>query len=186
MASPVRLGARLRELREAAGVSMRALAGELGISPSALSQIERGVMQPSVNRLVEIVTALDVPLASVFDESGGAESGVMVGRAWETGPVELAEGVTYRRLSPVPVAGAELFESTYPPGAASSQHRQLLVHRGREVGSVTAGELTVVVGEERYVLGVGDSITFAAATPHLVSNDGTETAVAVWLTLHDA
>ncbi|MGH1563710.1 cupin domain-containing protein [Mumia sp. DW29H23] len=179
------VGPRLRELREASGVSMRALATQLGISPSALSQIERGVMQPSVNRLVEIVTALDVPLASVFDASASANGGAVVARAGQTGPVELADGVTYRRLSPVPITGAEVFESTYPPGAASSQHDRMLVHRGREVGSVTAGELTVVVGGERYVLGVGDSITFAATTPHRVSNDGDVVAVAFWLTLHD-
>ena len=42
------LGARLRELRTASGVSLRALAARLGISPSAVSQIERGVMRPSV------------------------------------------------------------------------------------------------------------------------------------------
>ena len=41
------LGARLRHLRAAAGLSLSALARALDISPSAVSQIERGVRRPS-------------------------------------------------------------------------------------------------------------------------------------------
>src|SRR3569833_753494 len=60
------LGARLRELRLQSGTSLRALARELGISASAVSQIERGVMRPSVSRLIAFVSALGVPLSAVF------------------------------------------------------------------------------------------------------------------------
>ncbi len=60
------LGARLRELRQQTGVTLRELAG-LGISPSAVSQIERGVLRPSVSRLIAYVSALGVPLSAVFE-----------------------------------------------------------------------------------------------------------------------
>ncbi len=68
------LGGRLRLMRLERGFGLRELAGRLGISVSAVSQIERGTLQPSVNRLLAIVSALDVPLARVFDEPtrGGA------------------------------------------------------------------------------------------------------------------
>jgi transcriptional regulator with XRE-family HTH domain len=68
------LGGRLRVLRLERGFGLRELAGRLGISVSAVSQIERGTLQPSVNRLLAIVSALGVPLARVFDEParGGA------------------------------------------------------------------------------------------------------------------
>src|ERR1700744_4437794 len=65
--TPEKLGARLRELRTGAGVSLRARAGRLGISPSAVSQIERGVMRPSVSRLIAYVGAIGVPLSAVFE-----------------------------------------------------------------------------------------------------------------------
>ena len=65
--TPESLGARLRELRTASGVSLRALAARLGISPSAVSQIERGVMRPSVSRLIAYVGAIGVPLSAVFE-----------------------------------------------------------------------------------------------------------------------
>ena len=42
----VDIGARLRELREERGMSMRALATASGLSANALSMIERGMVQP--------------------------------------------------------------------------------------------------------------------------------------------
>ncbi|GAA4977674.1 XRE family transcriptional regulator [Kineococcus glutinatus] len=67
-----RLGERIRRLRQGSGTSLSAVARRLGISPSALSQIETGALQPSVSRLVEIVGVLGVPLSAVFDEDAAA------------------------------------------------------------------------------------------------------------------
>jgi transcriptional regulator with XRE-family HTH domain len=117
--TPESLGARLRELRTGAGVSLRALAGRLGISPSAVSQIERGVMRPSVSRLIAYVGAIGVPLSAVFE--AGAEKPAegryqfAIRRAWEVAPIQLGGGVTFRRLSPVPTAGVEFLPTRRAP-----------------------------------------------------------------------
>ncbi|RKN07438.1 helix-turn-helix domain-containing protein [Streptomyces radicis] len=185
-----RLGARLRELRLGSGKSLRALARELGISASAVSQIERGALRPSVSRLIAIVTALDVPLAAVFDASeAGADEGdpgpIAIRRAWEVAPVFLDGGVVFRRLSPAPVPDVEFFESTYPPGSVSNAHRQFLKHEGYEVGTVTEGELTIEFDAETVTLRAGDSITYPCRRPHIISNRSeTATAVATWLIIH--
>ena len=180
------LGARLRELRQGSGLSLRALATRLDISPSAVSQIERGVMRPSVSRLIAYVTAIGVPLAAVFETSAEKEPDeslpYAISRSWEVAPIRLGGGVTFRRLSPVPTPGAEFFESVYPPGASSNTHGRLLKHEGYEVGTVTAGELTVDFESDVVTLAAGDSITFPCARPHLLSNrSATITAVATWL-----
>ncbi|WP_220137028.1 helix-turn-helix domain-containing protein [Streptomyces himalayensis] len=194
-----RLGERLRELRLRSGKSLRALARELGISASAVSQIERGTMRPSVSRLIAIVSAIDVPLAAVFDTSETGEytatdeggvpeppvEGFAVRRSWEVAPVFLDGGVVFRRLSPVPTPDVEFFESTYPPGSVSNVHRQFLKHEGYEVGTVTQGELTIEFESETVTLGAGDSITYPCQRPHIVSNRSeTATAVATWLIIH--
>ncbi|MFD0478888.1 helix-turn-helix domain-containing protein [Nonomuraea thailandensis] len=139
--SSERLGRRLRELRERSGKSLRAVARELGISASAVSQIERGTMRPSVSRLIAYVSAVGVPLAAVFDaaEHRQAPPGFTVRRAGEVPPIRLGGGVTFRRLSPGPTPDVEFFESTYPPHAVSTAHGQFLRHEGYEVGTVTAG-----------------------------------------------
>jgi transcriptional regulator with XRE-family HTH domain len=191
--TPESLGARLRELRTGAGVSLRALAALLGISPSAVSQIERGVMRPSVSRLIAYVGAIGVPLSAVFETgiekapegSAGAGPGqyqFAIRRSWEVAPIKLGGGVTFRRLSPVPTPGVEFFESAYPPNSMSNAHGELLRHEGYEVGTVTAGELTVEFDTDVVTLAAGDSITFPCSRPHLISNRSPlVTAVATWL-----
>jgi transcriptional regulator with XRE-family HTH domain len=189
--TPESLGARLRELRTASGVSLRALAARLGISPSAVSQIERGVMRPSVSRLIAYVGAIGVPLSAVFETGiekapeGSAPGGQFqfaIRRSWEVAPLKLSGGVTFRRLSPVPTAGVEFFESTYPPNSMSNAHGELLRHEGYEIGAVTAGELTVEFDTDVVTLAAGDSITFPCSRPHLISNRSPlVTAVATWL-----
>ncbi|WP_219470529.1 helix-turn-helix domain-containing protein [Nonomuraea rhizosphaerae] len=189
------LGQRLRELRERSGKSLRAVARELGISASAVSQIERGVMRPSVSRLIAYVGAVGVPLAAVFDAPGTEvprepaeeprDPAVVVRRAKEVQAVQLSGGVTFRRLSPAPTPDVEFFESTYPPNAVSTAHGQFLKHDGYEVGTVTAGELTIEFESEIVVLGEGDSITYPCARPHIIGNrSGSVTAVATWLIVH--
>jgi len=183
------LGARLRELRLQSGTSLRALARELGISASAVSQIERGVMRPSVSRLIAYVSALGVPLSAVFaageekePEGDGAVERFAIRRSWEVAPIELSGGVIFRRLAPVPTPGVELFESTYPPGSISNAHGRFLKHEGYEVGTVTEGELTIEFESDIVTLAVNDSITFPCARPHIIGNRSTTaTAVATWL-----
>jgi transcriptional regulator with XRE-family HTH domain len=183
------LGARLRELRKESGKSLRAVARELGISPSAVSQIERGLMRPSVSRLIAYVSVIGVPLAAVFETNLEKEPeresfGYAIRRSWEVAPIRLAGGVTFRRLSPIPTPGAEFFESVYPPGAVSSAHG-LLKHEGYEVGTVTEGELTIEFENDVVTLAAGDSITFPCERPHLIGNRSeTATAVATWLIVH--
>lgn len=190
-ASPERLGARLRELREQSGRSLRALAAELDISASALSQIERGAMQPSVNRLLAIVSALDVPLSEVFEDRPVASVAhaphdriVVTRAAVRPESVELGTGVVYRRLSPAHMHGVDFFESTYPPHSSGDEAAVLHTHEGYEVGNVTRGTLTIRFADEEVELGPGDSITYPSRTPHLIGNPHSETAVAVWLIVH--
>jgi transcriptional regulator with XRE-family HTH domain len=213
--TPEMLGTRLRELRTGSGVSLRALAGRLGISPSAVSQIERGVMRPSVSRLIAYVGAVGVPLSAVFEtglekapegsagaraaeytagarddpsaEEGGTAPGggqfqFAIRRSWEVAPILLGGGVTFRRLSPVPTPGVEFFESVYPPNSMSNAHGELLRHEGYEVGTVTAGELTVDFDTDVVTLAAGDCITYPCSRPHLIANRSPlVTAIATWL-----
>lgn len=184
------LGSRLRSLREAKGISLRGLARQLEISPSAVSQIERGLITPSVMRLIGMVEALGAPLCVVLDDEPvhddttvGFHAGFSVRRAPGT-PVDLTGGVTYRRLSP-PLPGTDFFESIYPPGSSSGSPDEYLEHAGIDAGTVTAGRVIVESPTERVELQAGDSIAFDASTPHRITNpDRDKPAILTWLTLH--
>jgi len=141
-----------------------------------------------------MVQALDASVTDVFDERAGQTAGtappegvrpaVVVGRAGGSAPVTLEGGVVFRRLSPGPLAGADLFESTYPPGALATGVDELVTHAGYEVGTVSTGELTIDFPDERVVLRAGDSVTFPCDLPHRLGNLGEVAAVATWLIVH--
>jgi|SRR5665213_161086 len=60
------LGPRLRERREALGVSLRQFARELEVSASFISQLETGKARPSVATLYAICEALDLSVDDLF------------------------------------------------------------------------------------------------------------------------
>ncbi len=56
------MGDRLRDSRRARGLSLRALAARLGVSPSLISQVETGRAKPSVSTLYAIANELGISL----------------------------------------------------------------------------------------------------------------------------
>ncbi|MCG7418753.1 MULTISPECIES: helix-turn-helix domain-containing protein [Microbacterium] len=184
------VGERIRSLRTARGISARSLAATLGISPSAVSQIERGVMQPSVSRLIAITDALGVPLVAAFDPASdrpiepAGPSGFTLQRAGQAPDIVLDSGVSFRRLTPGTSPGVDYFESIYPPGTAAHGADGLFHHEGYEVGTVVSGELTIDFEAERVILRAGDAISYPCSVPHRLHNTGGVDAVAHWLIVH--
>ena len=64
------LGEYIREQRESAEVSLRQLAKNAGVSNPYLSQVERGLHQPSVRVLRSIAAALGVPADELLAHAG--------------------------------------------------------------------------------------------------------------------
>jgi transcriptional regulator with XRE-family HTH domain len=59
----------------AAKLSLRELAERTNVSNAYLSQLERGLHEPSLTVLRSIASALDVPLSSLLDRAGLLERG---------------------------------------------------------------------------------------------------------------
>jgi transcriptional regulator with XRE-family HTH domain len=192
------LGPRLRAIRLRSGLSLRELARRLDLSPSSISQIETGKMQPSVRTLYALVSEFGVTVDEVlFDEApqspdgapasvpasspAVAEPGLAVQRALGRPAITLKSGVTWERLMFWADEDVEFIEATYEPGGASGPDDALVRHSGHEFGYLLTGALRVVVGFDEFLLGPGDSITFPSSTPHRLSNEGTEPARAIWV-----
>lgn len=197
------LGQRIREERVQRGVSLRALASEVGVSASMISQIENGKSQPSVSTLYAITTALGVSIQEVFDaalrppeppprttgapvtliDALGSSRGLRIGpvvQAVDRQALTLDTGVTWERLGELPPHSVDFLLVTYPPGGASSSSGGLMRHHGAEFGYLISGELVLTLGFEEIHIGPGDSISFESSTPHSYRNDSTEPAVGVW------
>jgi transcriptional regulator with XRE-family HTH domain len=193
-APPSVLGPRLRAIRLRRGLSLRELARRLELSPSSISQIETGKMQPSVRTLYAFVSEFGVTVDEVlFDQeqpNGASASepsptvagpGLMVQRADGRPKIALNSGVTWERLMFWADEDVEFIEATYPPGGSSGPDHELGRHSGHEFGFILSGTLRVVVGFDEFELGPGDSITFPSSTPHRLSNEGSENVRAVWV-----
>jgi transcriptional regulator with XRE-family HTH domain len=198
------LGSRLRAERLRQGMSLREMARRLGISASALSQIETGKARPSVGKLFDIVNLLSTSLDGLLVGQAGQRPDGHRPAAGDRGPVaaapghegffslqrsgehetlELESGVHWRRLTAGSFPGVEFLHVTYAPGACSSQEGTFMRHAGQEFGYVLAGHLLVDVGFDSYELGPDDSVSFPATTPHRLSNPGTEPVHAIWCVL---
>lgn len=64
------LGDRIRKIRKNDGLTISALAERIGVSESYISQLERGLVDPSVSLLRKLAHGLGVPVAAFFDDDG--------------------------------------------------------------------------------------------------------------------
>ena len=180
--------ARLRGRREERGMSIRTLARRIGVSPSLVSQIETGKVNPSVGTLVAITTELGLSLDVLFADAqpapplpgAGTGGGTPVLRPDERPTLELETGVTWYRLTPRSEEDVDFLYVVYEVGGESCPPDAMMVHRGREYGLVLSGRIGATVGFESYELGPGDSIVFEARSPHRFWTIGSEPAVVVW------
>ncbi len=181
---------RLRSRREEKGISIRTLAQRIGVSPSLVSQIETGKVNPSVGTLVAITTELDLSLAELFSEPDTGEAtneadpashpGSPVLREGSRLSFQLESGVSWDRLTPDAEDEVDFLYVVYAVGGASCPPDALMRHHGREYGLVLSGRLGATVGFENHELGPGSSIVFNADTPHRLWTIGDEPATAVW------
>lgn len=63
-----RFGQRVKELRQASGLSQEAFADKCGFARSYMSRVERGAANPSLDAVEVLASALGVPVAALFDD----------------------------------------------------------------------------------------------------------------------
>jgi len=188
------VGERLRTRRRARGLSLRELAVRLGVSPSLISQIERGRARPSVSTLFAIASELDASLDELLfnDERQATTSDGSAGREARPSPVQeaatrhhirLASGVTWERLTTTSQPGVEFLFVVYDVGGASSPGDTFQSHAGHEWGYVISGILEVTIGFDRYVLQPGDAVSLDSSVPHRLANTGDTPVHAIWFVL---
>jgi transcriptional regulator with XRE-family HTH domain len=155
---------RLRELRDAQGLSLAALAERSGVSKSSISLIERGESSATATVLDKLSAALGVTVASLFEQSTAAPS--PVSRAKDQ-PVWTDPGSGYvrRNLSPAMYSPIQLVEVSFPAGqrvAYETSTRDVDVHQ--QVW-IIEGTMEVTVGDTQWTLDTGDCLAMRLDQP---------------------
>jgi transcriptional regulator with XRE-family HTH domain len=184
----VDIGPRLLAARREKGLTVRALAADIGVSGALISQIELGRTQPSVTTLYALVSRLGVSLDWLIGlPPAGRQPDeplptTPVVRRAEAHPVlQIANGVRWELVSSPAEGAAEGVLATYEPGAASSPDGEPTAHDGIESAFIIEGSLTLQLGDEEFLVGAGDSLVFDSRRPHRYVNPGTVTARGIWI-----
>ena len=168
----VRVGEKIKQLREKKGLSLKEVADATGFSTALLSQMESHLVSPSLGSIIKLAKALEVRVGDFFGETQGepfaivrkderktvsrfaSKEGVSYGYSYESLGFEKKD----RRMEP--------FIVTLEP--ATLKTSKTSAHEGEEFIFVLEGEMQVILGNHTDILYPGDSIYYDSNIPHRV------------------
>jgi transcriptional regulator with XRE-family HTH domain len=173
-----KIGKILKAFREKTGQNQGDIASKAGISISMLSQIERGMVSPSIETLVAVCGAVGLEPSDLFKRLSG-DRPVRIHHPGER--LKMVQGgIGYEQLM-TSVQGAyqaEMFLLEVEPGFRTSL--SAAGHEGVEIGFVLEGEAVLTVDGVEYGIANGDSVFFSSILPHQLQNRAQKPFRAVW------
>ncbi len=162
------IGERLREMRSTRNLSLRELSAATGLSATLLSQVERGVTEPSLVTLRKLATYFGESVAAMFTDP--AAPSVSISRPGHrlmlTAP---GSHFAYERLARGD-GKLEVLRGVLLSGESTSA--EPWPHPSAECVYVIAGELIAEVAGTDYPVRAGESISFDARQAHRYRNAG--------------
>ena len=183
-----KIGAKIKKLREAAGLSQEDLAEAAGIQPTKIAMIENGEASPSISTLLKIARRMGIRLGTILD--GTEATGPIV-----TGTKQLISTVNTQRagetehLSFYSLAGYKSDRAMEPFIVTvhyTEPHKEnFSSHEGEEFLYVLEGTVDIYYGREKHTIGEGETIYYDSIVPHCVTTqekDSTAKLLAVTYT----
>jgi transcriptional regulator with XRE-family HTH domain len=174
------IGLHVRQLRQRAGLSARALGARTAFSASFISQLENGLVSPSIGSMQKIASALGVTLGEFFTQAGQGASGVIVrakdrvrfASQWSNADLESAGAG--RRLEAVVIH--------LEKGGRTGKHPYGL-DGAEDYAYVLRGPVRLTLGPETELLRTGDAVCFLPGELRLWENAGRNTARLLFVTV---
>ncbi len=163
-----RIGSRLREIRQSRRMTLTVVAQKAKITPSFLSQIERGRAVPSIPALYRIARVFDFTPSDLLEDHG-EDLPILTRRPART-RVETPAGIVKERLLPSAVRTMQIYSMTIPAGNATGESQSY--GSSDELLLVLSGAVIVKVDEEAFRLGSGDSLYYRSSSIRAVHNNG--------------
>jgi transcriptional regulator with XRE-family HTH domain len=166
------VGPRLRALRQQRDATLTQLSATTGISVSTLSRLESGQRKPTLELLLPLARAHQVPLDELVDAPRTGDPRI------HPRPFD-RHGRTVIPLTRRP-GGIQAFKQVFPPGWPSGgpEHKS---HEGYEWVYVLSGRLRLLLGDHDVVLTAGEAAEFDTRVPHGFANPGPEAAEVLML-----
>ncbi len=174
----VKVGERVRRVRESRGLSLQDISLRTDIDVSMLKQIEEGALAPPLGTIIKLAKALEMKIGYFI--SGEEDRAYTIVRRDDRKVVSRYDskrakyyGYEYESLAPHKKdRHMEPFLVTLEP-AETEEERS--AHDGQEFIFVLEGNMEVRLGEEIHILEPGDTIYYDSTVPHLVKCHGNKT-----------
>ena len=172
----ITLGANIRKARKRRKMSLEQLANETSLSTGFISQLERGIVNVSVDNLRKIARSLGLKMVDLFEVEGNHNLGAVT-RKGEGIVLRVEDSDTHCEsliLEGSPNIQATLYIN--PPGdgrvAPSS-------HLGEEFVFIVKGGVVYTLNDQQYHLEEGDSMYYRSEALHSWINPGDQESVMV-------
>lgn len=171
----VGIAALLRDRRRKMGLTLQTVARLSGLSPSFLSQAERGKAVPSIVSLQSLAKALEVDFSYFFETPKGTK---IMRRAGSPEYINAGLPVTYIRLSSgLPDERMDALILVIPPKLIFPRDQR----EGESFYYVLEGRLHIELGDQPYDLGPGDTVHFNTHMQYQMHALGTKPARVLWV-----
>jgi transcriptional regulator with XRE-family HTH domain len=152
------LGEKVRLLRKEKNLSLRSLAKDVGVTASFLSQVERGLADPSLGTLRKIAEMLGVPVFELLLED---EPTSPIVRKDERVRIQVkGSPATLELLVPNLKQKMEIMLCRTRSHEANLNYNTPLPHPTEECIFVLQGKMEIQLAKETHTLNEGDSIYF--------------------------
>lgn len=176
--SDINIGEKIAQYRKNKNMSIRDLAKLAEVTPSLLSQIERGLANPSVNSLKSIANALNTPLFTFFTSEVIKEDLIVRGDNRKKVIIPGADNVIYELLAPGTNDNLEFAIMDLSPKSSSCM--DYIHHNGYEIAYVLEGKVNLYLDDEKFELNKEDSVKIPVGVKHKWENDTDKRAKVVF------
>jgi len=174
-----RFGGKIRAVRERRSLTLKEVAEKAGVSESLVSQIERDRVSPAIDTLLALTDALEIDFDYLF-AGLKRERPIEIVRKDERPSYKVKRGIRYDQLAQLEEnGGIEAYIITIDAGAKTGNAEY--GHPGWELGIVESGTMKLTAGDQVFTCKQGDSVSFKADTPHIISNPGKKPLRVFWV-----
>lgn len=172
-----RLGERIRTVRQARRLSLRALASATRTSPGFLSELERGQANASIATLRKIADGLGLTLPDLFSEQSLQAHKVL--RREDRVEIHASDLTVKYLITQPPLLNLEVYIGELAAGGRAGEPYS---HgTAQEILFVNKGQVTLVLDGEEYLLKAGDSAEYQTSLLHTVRNHSNNQAEVMWI-----
>lgn len=171
------IGAKLKELRIAKGLTQEELADRSELSKGFISQLERNLTSPSIATLVDLLQCLGTDLQEFFSTPADEQIVFRDQDYFEKIDAELKNKIEWI----IPNAQKNMMEPirlTLEPGGSTYPD---VPHEGEEFGYVLRGSVTIHLGSRTYRAKKGESFYFRPNTRHYITANERTGAELIWI-----